>query len=64
MMGGIISEVGVDWIRYDFNIDPLSGWTLAENDETRGLAQIRYINGLYTLHNPQVKMEILVRGGG
>ncbi len=43
----IISEVGVDWIRYDFNIDPLEFWENAEDQDHRGLAQIRYINGLY-----------------
>ncbi len=49
MMSGFISEIGVDWIRFDFNIDPLPGWTEGETEENRGLAQIRYINGLYVL---------------
>ncbi len=49
MMGSFISEIGVDWIRFDFNIDPLPGWTQGENEDSRGLVQIRYINGLYAL---------------
>jgi alpha-galactosidase len=53
MMSGIINEAGVDWIRYDFNIDPLEGWRGAEgadaSGEQQGLCQIRYINGLYAL---------------
>ncbi|HPO13118.1 MAG TPA: alpha-galactosidase [Candidatus Hydrogenedentes bacterium] len=49
MMSGFISEIGVDWIRFDFNIDPLPGWTQGEGEDSRGLVQIRYINGLYTL---------------
>ncbi len=49
MMSGFISEIGVDWIRFDFNIDPLPGWTQGETEENRGLVQIRYINGLYAL---------------
>jgi alpha-galactosidase len=49
MMSAIVNEAGVDWIRYDFNIDPLDGWHGAESDEQQGLCQLRYINGLYTL---------------
>lgn len=49
MMSGIIAEAGVDWIRYDFNVDPLPAWAGAEDEESGGLVQIRYINGLYTL---------------
>lgn len=49
MMSGIIREVGVDWIRYDFNIDPLEGWGGAEGPEQQGLCQLKYINGLYAL---------------
>lgn len=49
MMSGFLSEIGVDWIRYDFNIDPLPGWNSAEDETSRGLVQIRYINGLYAL---------------
>ena len=49
MMSGIINEAGIDWIRYDFNIDPLESWHEAEGDEQQGLVQIRYVHGLYTL---------------
>lgn len=49
MMDSTITEVGVDWIRYDFNIDPLDAWVQSEAAEEQGLRQIRYINGLYQL---------------
>ena len=44
-----LQEAGVDWIRYDFNIDPLESWRQAEGAEEQGLCQIRYIHGLYAL---------------
>jgi len=47
MLDSIISENGVDWIRYDFNTDPLAAWTRLEDDDHRGLRQIMHINGLY-----------------
>ena len=49
MLDATIREVGVDWIRYDFNIDPLPGWASVEGEDEQGLAQIRYINGVYAL---------------
>jgi alpha-galactosidase len=49
MMNSIINEVGIDWIRYDFNMDPIENWREAEGEEQQGLCQIRYINGLYAL---------------
>ncbi|MBX7258874.1 MAG: alpha-galactosidase [Candidatus Hydrogenedentes bacterium] len=49
MMSNIISEVGVDWIRYDFNANSLRFWTRAEGEEEKGLKQALYINGLYEM---------------
>ncbi|MBI5093394.1 MAG: alpha-galactosidase [Candidatus Hydrogenedentes bacterium] len=69
MMSGIIKEVGVDWIRYDFNIDPLDSWGSAEGPEQQGLVQLRYINGLYALldelmrRHPGLFIEQCASGG-
>lgn len=49
MMTGFIDEGGVRWIRFDFNTDPLTAWDAMDTQDTQGLAQMRHIEGLYTL---------------
>lgn len=49
MMTTYIDEGRVSWIRFDFNMDPLSAWDKMDASETRGLAQIRHVEGLYEL---------------
>lgn len=49
MMRQFIEEGGVKWIRFDFNIDPLSAWEAADKPNERGLTQIRHVMGLYEL---------------
>jgi alpha-galactosidase len=44
-----LSEWGVTIYRNDFNIDPLPFWTQADAPERRGMAEIRYVEGLYAL---------------
>ncbi len=49
MMCTYIDEGRVNWIRYDFNMEPLPVWEMMDKAETRGLAQIRHVQGLYEL---------------
>jgi alpha-galactosidase len=49
MMCGFIDEGHVRWIRYDYNFDPLDRWDRSDKPETRGLTQIRYLEGEYEL---------------
>jgi alpha-galactosidase len=49
MMTTYIDEGRVNWIRYDFNMEPLPAWDNMDTAETRGLAQIRHVQGLYEL---------------
>jgi alpha-galactosidase len=49
MMRGYIDEGAVGWIRFDFNADPLGTWDGLDAPETRGLAQIRHVMGLYDI---------------
>ena len=49
-------EYHIEWIRYDFNTDPLSEWEKLDTPDTRGLAQIRHMMGLY-----RVLDEIIAR---
>jgi len=52
----IISENNIEWIRYDFNTEPLPEWDKMDGPEERGLAQIRHIMGFY-----RVLDEIMAR---
>ncbi len=47
----VIQEYGLDWLRIDFNIDPLPFWQfLNQQDPARvGIAEIRYVEGLYRM---------------
>ncbi len=49
MMTTYIDEGRVNWIRFDFNMDPLPAWDKMDAPDTRGLAQIRHVEGLYEL---------------
>lgn len=49
MMSGYLDEGRVRWIRFDCNIDPLPVWDKMDAADTRGLAQIRHVQGLYKL---------------
>jgi alpha-galactosidase len=47
MMCHFIDEGHVRWIRYDYNQDPLGEWNRRDTPDTRGLTQIRYLQGEY-----------------
>jgi alpha-galactosidase len=69
MMCGFIDEGHVRWIRYDYNFDPLAGWNRSDRPETRGLSQIRYLEGEYELFDrlrakyPDLLIESCSSGG-
>lgn len=69
MMDTIIREVGVDWIRYDFNISPGPVWNAIEGPEEQGLRQALYVNGLYAMlgelmhRQPNLLIEQCASGG-
>jgi len=44
-----IGDWGVDVFRNDFNIDPLPFWKAADAPDRQGMAEIRYIEGLYAM---------------
>lgn len=52
----VISENNIEWIRYDFNTEPLPEWDKMDGSDERGLAQIRHIMGFY-----RVLDEIMAR---
>jgi len=44
-----IDEFGLDWYREDFNIAPGEFWQHADAPDRQGIAEIRYIEGLYAM---------------
>ena len=44
-----IREDGVDVLRIDYNLDPLSYWRNADTPDQQGLTENRYMEGLYTM---------------
>ena len=44
-----IEEIGVDCYRQDFNMSPLKHWRAADEQNRRGITEIKHINGLYAL---------------
>jgi len=43
------ADWGVDIFRNDFNIDPLRFWRAADAPDRQGIAEIRYMEGLYAM---------------
>ena len=44
-----IGDWGIDIYRNDFNIDPLPFWQAADTPDRQGMAEIRYVEGLYAM---------------
>lgn len=44
-----ISAAGLGWLRWDFNIQPLSFWQNNDAEGRQGITEIRYIEGLYAM---------------
>jgi alpha-galactosidase len=47
MFDRMLSANHVDWIRWDFNMDPRMYWEVRDGPERRGLSQIRHVQGVY-----------------
>ncbi len=69
MVSGYISDVPLGYFRLDFNIDPLPFWQSLDTPDRRGIAEIRYIEGLYRIldalreRHPDVYFEGCASGG-
>ena len=44
-----IANAGIDVYRNDFNIDPLPFWRAADADDRKGVTEMHYVEGLYTM---------------
>jgi len=50
-----ISAAKLDWIRWDFNIEPLGFWQRNDEPDRRGITEIRHIEGLYAMWDDLMK---------
>ncbi|MFQ6040226.1 MAG: alpha-galactosidase [Candidatus Poribacteria bacterium] len=55
----MIESEGISVYRHDFNIEPLPFWRAADEPDRQGIAEIRYIEGLYAFWD-----ELLARQPG
>ena len=64
-----IEELDLEWIRWDFNINPRSFWPAADRPNRRGETELNYIKGLYEVlewinqEYPEVLIEGCASGG-
>ena len=64
-----IRDWGIDVYRNDFNIDPLPFWQAADAPDRLGMAEIRYVEGLYRMwddlrqRNPGLTIDNCASGG-
>ena len=49
LLSGMIEEIGIDCYRQDFNYSPLRFWRHKDQEDRKGIAEIKYITGLYRL---------------
>jgi len=67
----VVREYGLDWLRIDYNIDPLPYWEFlnAKDPDRCGLGEIRYVEGLYRMWddlraaNPKLLIDNCASGG-
>ena len=69
MMARYIDENQIEYLRYDFNLDPIGYWKSHDTPSRRGLSQIRHIEGLNRVvdwirdRHPMTVMEGCASGG-
>jgi alpha-galactosidase len=64
-----VTAAGLDWIRWDFNIEPLGFWRRNDPPDRQGITEIRYIEGLYAMwdelraRHPGLVVDLCASGG-
>lgn len=65
----LVEEVGAEWIKLDFNVDPDSGCTRTDHGHGEGDGLLRHYEGLYSVldafreRHPEVVLEACSSGG-
>ncbi len=44
-----ITDAGINWLRWDFNIDPLGFWRRNDAPDRQGITEIQHVEGLYAM---------------
>ncbi len=55
MLAEKIEELSMDWLRIDFNFDPLEYWRSGDASDRVGITEIKYMNGFYKLWDMLLK---------
>jgi len=50
-----VTAAGLEWIRWDFNVEPLNYWKQNDDPDRQGMTEIRHIEGLYAMWDELVK---------
>ncbi len=64
-----ITAANIDWLRYDFNLDPLEFWQNTDTEDRQGMTEIRHIEGLYAFwdelfrRHPHMSLDNCASGG-
>lgn len=64
-----ITEAGLSWLRWDFNMRPLEYWRGNDAAEREGITEIRHVEGLYAMwdelmrRHPGLMVDICASGG-
>jgi len=64
-----VTAAGLDWIRWDFNIEPLGFWRRNDPPDRQGMTEIRHIEGLYAMwdelraRHPGLVIDLCASGG-
>jgi alpha-galactosidase len=69
MMDRYIRDYGIQYVKYDFNIDPLPYWNAHDKPDRQGITQLKHVQGFYALidwlreHHPDIVLEDCASGG-
>ena len=69
LMDRHMTEAGVDWARWDFNLDPLPYWKFCDAPDRQGITEAKHIEGLYAMwedlrkRHPGLVIDICASGG-
>lgn len=68
-MSAVVTEMGAEWIKLDFNVDPDAGCTRTDHGHGAGDGLLRHYEGLYAVldefraRHPEVVLEACSSGG-
>jgi alpha-galactosidase len=64
-----VTDARIDWMRWDFNTQPIGAWRKNDSEDRQGMTEIRYIEGLYAMwddyreRHPGLVIDLCASGG-